>query len=190
MLLSKYNIVYFKTNMKIVVASKNPVKINAALQGFKTVFPNTEFVVEGVSVPSNVADQPMDESETMTGAMNRVDNAKNTIADADYWVGIEGGVAGYDDEMITFAWVYIKDKNELLGKGRSASFFLPKQVVSLIKQGKELGEADDIVFAKSNSKQKNGAVGILTKDIITRESLYVPAVIMALIPFINVELYK
>ena len=90
--------------------------------------------------------------------------------------------------MLTFAWIYIKGE-KLIGKGRSASFFLPEKVADVVKQGKELGDADDIVFGKSNSKQQNGAVGILTGDVITRTALYVPAVILALVPFKNVSLY-
>jgi non-canonical (house-cleaning) NTP pyrophosphatase len=53
-----------------------------------------------------------------------------------------------------------------------------------------LGEADDLVFGRSNSKQANGAVGLLTDDAVTRTTYYVPAVIFALIPFKNAELYK
>jgi non-canonical (house-cleaning) NTP pyrophosphatase len=77
----------------------------------------------------------------------------------------------------------------MAGKGRTGTFFLPPAVAALIQQGKELGEADDIVFAQSNSKQKNGAIGILTGDVIDRAALYEPAVIMALLPFKNPELY-
>ncbi|MBN1971102.1 MAG: inosine/xanthosine triphosphatase [Candidatus Delongbacteria bacterium] len=174
--------------MKIIVSSKNPVKINATLNGFMEVFPKEVFEIEGVSVPSDVSDQPMNEEETYQGALNRAGNAYKDFPEADYWVGIEGGIEKKNSEMMTFAWVYIKSK-KLEGKGRSASFFLPPEIVSLINQGKELGDADDIVFGKSNSKQKNGAVGILTGDLITRESLYIPAVIMALIPFKNETLY-
>jgi non-canonical (house-cleaning) NTP pyrophosphatase len=36
------------------------------------------------------------------------------------------------------------------------------------EENKELGEADDIVFGITNSKQANGAVCILTGDILTR----------------------
>jgi len=53
----------------------------------------------------------------------------------------------------------------------------------------ELGDADDQVFSKNNSKQQNGAVGLLTDDVISRKSLYLPAVQMAFIPFLNSELY-
>ena len=59
----------------------------------------------------------------------------------------------------------------------------------MIKEGKELGEADDIVFNRNNSKQENGAVGILTGDVIDRMKYYTEAVILSLIPFKNVDLY-
>ncbi len=180
--------------MKIIVSSTNPVKINATLEGFQQVFPNKTFEIEGLSVPSGVSDQPISEKETMEGAKNRVLNAHEIYPKADYWVGIEGGIQKVesdeqdDPEMMTFAWVFIKSKDQI-GKGRSASFFLPPKVVTLIEQGKELGEADDIVFGKNNSKQQNGAIGILTEDLITRTALYIPAVIIALIPFKNTHLY-
>jgi non-canonical (house-cleaning) NTP pyrophosphatase len=40
--------------------------------------------------------------------------------------------------------------------------------VELINEGKELNEADDIVSVRTNSKQTNGAVGVLTNDIEPR----------------------
>lgn len=91
--------------------------------------------------------------------------------------------------METFAWIVIKSKTGVVSQGRTASFYLPKEIVSLIKSGKELGEADDIVFKRSNSKQSNGAVGILTDDVLTRTDYYQTAVILALIPFKNPTLY-
>ncbi|MGK0308683.1 MAG: non-canonical (house-cleaning) NTP pyrophosphatase, partial [Urechidicola sp.] len=41
----------------------------------------------------------------------------------------------------------------------------------------------------SNSKQKNGAVGILTGNLIDRTQFYVEAMVLALIPFLNKEIY-
>lgn len=78
----------------------------------------------------------------------------------------------------------------MYAKAKTATFFLPPAIASLIHAGKELGEADDIVFGQTNSKQKNGAVGILTGDLITRTSYYVDAIILACIPFKNIELYE
>ena len=57
------------------------------------------------------------------------------------------------------------------------------QVRELVEQGLELGDADDLVFGESNSKQQNGAVGLLTDNVETRTSLYEQAVVLALIPF-------
>jgi non-canonical (house-cleaning) NTP pyrophosphatase len=53
----------------------------------------------------------------------------------------------------------------------------------------ELGEADDLVFGRSNSKQDNGAIGLLTGDVIDRAQLYEQAVILALVPFKNPDMY-
>lgn len=174
---------------RVVVASENPVKIDTSGIGFTKMFPKELFEFTGMSVESGVSDQPMSDEETLKGAVNRAENASRINPDADYWVGIEGGLEEVRDEMETFAWIVIKGKNGKIGKGKTGSFFLPQKVTKLVKQGKELGEADDIVFGMKNSKQANGAVGILTKDVLTRTSFYEPAVILALIPFKNEELY-
>lgn len=173
---------------KVVVASTNPVKINTAEIGFAEMFPEVIFEFTGVSAPSGVADQPKGNTEIITGAINRAENVSKLEPSGDYWVGIEGGVEDNGNEMEAFAWIVVKSK-ERIGKGRTGSFFLPQKVAELIRQGKELGEADDIVFGMKNSKQSNGAVGILTGDVLTRTTFYVPALILALIPFKNKSLY-
>lgn len=174
---------------KIVVASTNPVKIETTRLGFEAMFQGESFDCSGVSVPSGVSDQPMSEEETLTGATNRAHNVSKDKVDADYWVGIEGGLEEIDHGMEAFAWIVVLSKDGMVGRGRTGSFFLPKKVAELVKEGKELGEADDIVFARTNSKQANGAVGILTNDVLTRTTFYIPAVILALIPFKNPNLY-
>ena len=174
--------------IKVIVASKNPVKIECAKNGFSKVFPHSLIFTEGVAVPSGVSDQPMTDEETLIGAKNRAINAREAFPEADYWIGIEGGIAEPHETMEAFAWVYIVS-NARVGKARTASFDLPSKIQELIHEGIELGVADDIVFKRSNSKQKNGAVGILTHDLINRAEYYEPAVILALIPFVNPELY-
>jgi inosine/xanthosine triphosphatase len=175
---------------EVIIASKNPVKIEATRNGFKKMFPEIEFVFRGESVPSGVNDQPMTDEETFMGANSRVENVAKIVVDADYWVGIEGGLERLGEaEMGAFAWIVIKDKEGKIGKSKTGTFFLPKEVVSLIEQGKELGEADDIVFGQTNSKQKGGAVGNFTGNIITRTTFYSDAVVLALIPFKNPKLY-
>jgi inosine/xanthosine triphosphatase len=143
----------------------------------------------GLSVSSDVSDQPMSDAETKLGALNRVKNAKQKNPGYNFYIGIEGGVEETSSGLMAFAWIVISNGDNT-GKARTASFFLPTRVAELVNQGMELGDADDIVFAKQNSKQQNGAVGLLTNDAITRKSLYMPAVQMAFIPFLNPELYS
>ena len=173
---------------KIIIASKNPVKINAVKMAFQKVFPEEDFEFEGTSVPSNVSDQPIGDEEIITGANNRVKSAMSSIPNADYWVGLEGGVEKTKHGTGSFSWVVIRSKNKE-GRAKGNVFFLPKKVIELIDQGKELGDANDIVFGGNNSKQKNGSVGILTGDIINRTDYYYTALILALIPFKNPNLY-
>jgi len=119
------------------------------------------------------------------------------LPEADYWVGIEGGVEDENDEMAAekstamaaFAWVVVRS-GDRVGKARTGTFFLPAPVADLVRQGKELGEADDIIFGRSNSKQENGAIGLLTGNVIDRTQLYEHAVVLALVPFKNVGLYS
>lgn len=172
----------------IVVASKNPVKIQATLLAFQKILAAANFKIAGLPTSSNVSNQPMSEKETLQGALNRVNNLQKAV-EADFYVGIEGGLEETEHGMETFAWIVIKSKDGKVGKGRTGSFFIPPKVVNLVQQGFELGDADDIVFGRSNSKQSNGSVGILTRDVVTRTTYYEHAVILALIPFINSDLY-
>ena len=112
--------------MKIIIASRNPIKINATKLAFEQMFPNKVFQFEGVSISSDISDQPMSNNETLKGAINRSNNAKLECMDADYWIGIEGGVEKIDNEMQVFAWIYIPSK-EMVGKARTATFDLPKK---------------------------------------------------------------
>ena len=45
-----------KATQTVVVASRNPVKIEAALGGFRRMFPDVAFQAVLVSVPSDVSD--------------------------------------------------------------------------------------------------------------------------------------
>lgn len=173
--------------IKIIVASKNPVKMDAVKEGLATLI-NEEFELLGVSVESGVPDQPMSDGETLNGAVNRVEQALVQHPGHDYYVGLEGGVEQTTSGLMAFAWIVISNV-EKTGKARTATFFLPPEVAKLVHDGMELGHADDLVFNKNNSKQQNGAIGLLTSDVITRKSLYLPAVQMAFIPFLNPELY-
>lgn len=172
----------------ITVASQNPVKLRAALSAFQQIFPQQTFAVSGIAVPSGVPDQPLSIAETMQGAHNRAENARAAQPESDFWVGIEGGIDDRPEGMTCFARVHILSRAGKVGIGQTAVFYLPREVAELVRAGMELGHADDQVFQRDNSKQANGAIGILTDDVVDRETYYVHAVIMALVPFKNPKL--
>lgn len=153
------------------------------------MFPRDIFDVQTLDTTSGVRDQPISDTETLMGALNRVANAVKERPGADYWVGIEGGIEDFGTEMAAFAWVVVRS-HEQIGKGRSGTFYLPPPVANLVREGKELGEADDLFFNRNNSKREEGAIGLLTGNVINRAGLYEHAVILALLPFKNANLYQ
>jgi inosine/xanthosine triphosphatase len=179
--------------VKIIVASRNPVKLEAVRQGFENMgFSEPDIV--GISVGSGVSDQPMSDEETLAGAKNRVENISKEFPDADFRIGIEGGIQPHGNHLEAFAWIYISwaednDRPEGYGQSRTSSFLLPPAVQQLIQEGYELGTANDKIFGQTNSKQKGGAVGLLTHNTVTRTQLYRQAVQLALIPYLNKNLY-
>ena len=177
------------SNHTIAVASRNPVKIEAALRGFEKMFPGQRFTPVALAVPSGVSEQPMTDEETLTGALNRVNNAFTAFPEARYWIGIEGGVHPYGGELAAFAWVVVRS-GEQLGRARSGAFFLPGAVARLVNEGMELGRADDLVFKVQNSKQQAGAIGLLTGNAVDRMQLYEQAVVLSLVSFKNDPLYR
>jgi len=174
---------------KVIVASKNPVKINATKKAFESVFPEENFEVVGMEVPSFVSDQPMSDEETLEGAINRAENAKLAKKDADFWVGIEGGIETDGVDMDAFGWMIILSEKRF-GQARSCTFPLPPYVAKAVNAGQELGHVNDAFFKMHNSKQGGGAVGSLTNNVVTRMDLYVQPLILALIPFVQENLFE
>lgn len=172
--------------LTIVVASKNPVKVNAAKEAFELVFAKPAKIIS-VAVSSGVSEQPMNFEETRLGAENRVVNATK-IHKANYYIAFEGGVDMYRDGPKTFAIVCISNGIDLIF-GQSGTLPLPMKVYEKLVKGMELGTAMDELFNTINIKQRGGAIGQLTNGLETRKSIYKSATILALSRFINIHLY-
>jgi inosine/xanthosine triphosphatase len=172
---------------KIIITSSNQSKIKAVENAFIKVFPDQEFIFESVSVQSDVSDQPLSRVETQQGARNRVQNAINIIQ-GDFFIGLEGGVEFENEDLFCFGFVVVSDGVKM-GVSQTATFMLPQKIADLIKEGYELGTADDMFFGRENSKKTNGSVGLLTNDLVTRSQTFENALVMALIPFVKPELY-
>ncbi len=174
--------------MKILIGSKNPVKIDAVKDAFKNYFDDVETF--GLSVESNVPDQPFND-ETFFGAENRAFGLKKINEqqnlNADYFVGIEGGISKIFNRWFAYGVVCVMNSEGRKGFGTSAHFELPGKVISEINNGKELGAVMDEIQSEQNTKQKKGAIGFFTNGKMTRKDLYIPGIITALIPFLHEE---
>jgi len=166
--------------MFVAVGSTNKAKVEAVKEALKIIGINAEVI--SLNVESGVSPQPFCH-ETFVGAKNRAYNAlKNSKADLG--IGIEGGICIYENKYLAFAVVYAVNREGIENFSFSMAFSLPSLMVKHILDGKELGEATDIVFSTKGSKQQEGAIGYLTK-VISRKDLYVQPVIAALYPFYN-----
>ena len=84
--------------MKIAVGSTNPVKIGSVREAFERAFGEVEVI--GVEVSSGVSDQPWGEEETRLGARNRARAVLTKVVDAEYGVGLEGGVVEIESSKL------------------------------------------------------------------------------------------
>ena len=168
---------------RVAVGSTNPVKIGAARTVAMRLDASAD--VTGVAVASGVPDQPWGDDETIRGARTRALAAREAL-DADIGIGLEGGVvAGTDGTVRTCAWAVAVSRDGREGVGGSLAMQLPTRVAALVRDGMELGHAMDAVTGTHNVKQGLGAVGILTRGLVTRQQAYETLVAYALAPLID-----
>ncbi len=168
--------------MKIAVGSQNPVKIAAARAVLARIWPPAR--VEEVAVDSTVSDMPLTEAEAIEGARQRARQAQSLVG-ADLGIGLEGASAVIDGRQMTAGWAAVFD-GKRFGIGGGAHLQLPPQVErKILREGKELGTAIDELIGAENTKQKMGAIGVLTGGLSNRQQAYEYVLIYALIPFIS-----
>ena len=175
--------------MKILVGSKNPVKIEGTKQAFETYYENVD--ISGISVSSNVPDQPVNE-QVYAGAKNRTLNlikyAKENNIDADFYASIESGIINLYGKWLNINIAVIIDKNGYESIGTSEAFPIPEKYVETIKT-ESLGAVMDKFSHVDNIAKKTGGVYFLTRKT-TRTDLTRNAFIMALTQFVNGDLWK
>ena len=201
----------------IAVGSKRGPKLNAvteALQAFSAALaPNTQFEVVGVEVESGVGHTPASRDELMRGARQRaealVEMARQGGAAWQYFVGLEGGLdvvheGASADEMLRHSrlqqsghrrvflesWAYVSD-GARGHYGRSGSIELPEALAhEVLENGVELAVAIDRFAGAVGIRDAQGAWGVLSNNLITRQEAFRVAVIAAFAPFYNMKLYR
>ncbi|HKW87349.1 MAG TPA: inosine/xanthosine triphosphatase [Candidatus Acidoferrales bacterium] len=189
---------------KIIVAvgSTRRPKLNAVWEAVSvfgpTLDPNAQFEVVGAEAESGVRHTPLTRANIMAGARNRADalakKNSNESLPWEYFVGLEGGLdvvtVGGSRRVFLENWAYASDLSGRGSFGQSGSLLLPEELVrQVVDEGVELGVAIDAFAGGHGIRDAQGAWGVLTRNMITRQDAFRTAVINAFAPFFNSALY-
>ena len=171
----------------IIIASKNPIKIEATRKAFLNYF--KQIYLE--SYDPKILSQPIGEKETYETSRRRVKLVREKNPDANFYVGIEGGISlnFYDvPRIIVYCSVANHSYIETL---RGCEIPLAKAWYdSLTKwEYQELGDLVSDISGIKNIKQREGAIGYLTGNYVNRVDILTHGVAVALIPFTNRSIF-
>jgi len=186
----------------IAVGSTRRPKLNAvteALQCFGRLLGNgAEFEVAGFDVESGVGHTPLSREELMRGARQRAEAlvhlAKEKNLSWQYFVGLEGGLDVVDEDsgrrVFLESWAYVTD-GALGHYGRSGGVEVPPSLADeVLDRGVELSVAIDRFAGAVGIRDAQGAWGVLSANLITRQEAFRVAVVAAFAPFYNQKMYR
>src|SRR5271156_1787188 len=189
---------------KIIVAvgSKRRPKVEAVRDALSVLGPalddKAQFDLAAIDVPSGVRHTPLSRGEIMAGARERAEGririAREKSEPWKYFVGLEGGIEIVHERGARWVflenWAYVADATGRGSFGQSGAVLMPEPLVkSVVDEGVELSEAIDAFAGGHGIRDAQGAWGVLTSDLITRQEAFRIAVINAFAPFFNSALY-
>lgn len=149
-------------------------------------------------VETSAPTMPLTDWQLMEGARERAlavrDSLHSRRLEADIYVGLEGGFHSISvgGEWHTFlrGWAYATD-GEKSAFGAAPSISVPPEIVKSVVQGRrELGIVIDEVAGGRDIRSKQGAWGVLSRDLVTRSLSFELALIAAFAPFYNPKFYS
>lgn len=188
-------------NLKIALGSTRAAKVQAVRATLKQIaeidaaWRDAEVIA--LSVEIAVPAMPLTDDELMLGARLRAEVVKQALANqnqsADFFLGLEGGfhAIAFAGKRLTFlrGWAYVSD-GARASFGASPSILVPDKLVRSVVEGKrELGEVIDQVAGENDVRSRQGAWGVLSRDLFTRAMSFETALIAAFAPFYNAKLY-
>lgn len=150
--------------MNIIVGSKNPTKIKAV----EEIFPEAKLTP--LNVPSDVSAQPFSDEETRKGAMNRARHCLNSSSNV-IGIGLEGGIMYVGNELYLCNWGVLMTEDQTF-TASGARIFLPKEIDLKLQEGMELGDIMDDYSMRKEVRNKEGAIGIFTNDLVSRKEMF------------------
>jgi len=157
---------------------------------------NAQFEIAAVEVPSGVRYTPLSREEIMAGARQRAEALVRIAREKNepwtYFVGLEGGLDVVHERGVRWvfleSWAYVADRLGRASFGRSGGIVLPEPLVKrVVDEGIELAEAIDAFAGGNGIRDAQGAWGVLTRDLITRQDAVRLAVISAFAAFCNAK---
>jgi inosine/xanthosine triphosphatase len=190
------------TTLQIAVGSTRRPKLNAVSEAMRTIAPllgsSTTFEILGYEIGSGVSHTPSSRGELMQGARQRAEALQHKLlkekSTADFYVGLEGGLDTVTENgrkrVFLESWAYVSDDTR--GHfGRSASIEIPEPLADeVLVRGTELGAAIDEYAGAVGIRDGQGAWGILSANLITRQDSFRVALIAAFAPFYNAPMYR
>lgn len=188
--------------LRIAVGSQRKPKLDAVQKAASAIAPLfSELVsleVVGYGVESGVSHTPTSREELMRGARRRAELLQDKLCSAgspaDFYVGLEGGlnVVTDSDESRVFleSWAHVSDGvHGHLGCGGSIE--LPEALAAeVLSRGVELSTAIDRYAGQAGIRDGQGAWGILSAQLISRQESFRLAVLTAFAPFYNARMYR
>ena len=174
-------------SVKVIVGSLNPLKVEGVRKAFLQYFERIE--VNAVKAKSGVSKQPFN-ADVVKGAVNRALGVYEPSYD--FSVGVEAGLFSLKNSITGFLdfQVAVVYNGHRMSIGFGPGFEYPPLVIDEVLKGKEVGSIMEKITGIKNIGRKTGAIHFLTKGIISRIDLTKIAVTMALIPWVNKELYR
>ncbi|MFB4166776.1 DUF84 family protein [Virgibacillus sp. JSM 102003] len=155
--------------MDVIIGSKNPTKIKAVQEVFLTD------IVTGYDVPSKVSAQPLSDSETRDGAINRAMQCLETTS-GEVGIGLEGGVMQVNDHLYLCNWGALVTRENEIFTASGARILLPREFNDKLQAGAELGDIMDAYAKRKDVRKNEGAIGIFTNEHISRKEMFVHVV--------------
>lgn len=182
---------------KIIVAvgSTRRPKLDAVREALAVISPRLGagaiFDVAGVAVPSTVRHTPLSREEIMLGARRAETLVRIARAESKPWkycVRLEGGLDVVYERGARWVflenWAYVTDESGRASFGQSGAVSIPGPLVNrVVDGGTELSEAIDAFAGGHGIRDAQGAWGVLTDNLITRQESFRIAVINAFAPF-------
>ncbi|MGA8143392.1 MAG: inosine/xanthosine triphosphatase [Candidatus Acidiferrales bacterium] len=187
----------------IAVGTARKPKVEAVRDALTLIGPSlsgtAEVEIVSVEVPSGVRHTPLSHEDLMAGARQRAEAlvriAREKNVPWNYFVGLEGGLDVIQDgsKRLVFleSWAYVMDGASRGAFGRSGAVAVPEALAKrVVDDGVELSEAIDAFAGGRGIRDAQGAWGVLTRNIITRQDAFRVAVISAFAPFFNCEIFS